>query len=260
MRIDKYLVLCGYVESRTKAEKCLLDGAVSVDGTVIVKPSYNIDESVEHIITILKTEKYVGRGGYKLEKALCCFNVDINGLKLVDIGSSTGGFTDCLLQNGAGSVLAVDSGRGQLHPKLLCDDRVDLREEYNARYIKPEDVGIFDGAVMDVSFISQTLIIPSLVRIIRDGGFIISLIKPQFESGKPGVGKGGIVKKPEDRERAIVNVIACADSYGMKCAGLVKSPITGGDGNIEYLGYFIKNTDICGHDGLYEKIKKISRE
>lgn len=257
MRIDKYLVTYKYADSRTKAEKYILDGAVLLDGQIILKPSYNVDETIGHNLEITKNDRYVSRGGLKLEGALRSFEVDVSGLKMVDIGSSTGGFTDCLLQNGAGSVLAVDSGRNQLHPRLRCDERVSLCEEYNARYINAKEVGMFDGAVMDVSFISQTLIIPALVGVIRDGGFIISLIKPQFESGKSSIGKGGIVKNPEARERAVKNVVSCAENCGMKCAGLVKSPITGGDGNIEYLGYFIKNAEYKAHDISY---KKISRE
>ena len=158
------------------------------------------------------------------------------------MGASTGGFTDCLLQNGAAHVCAVDSGRGQLHARLLADERVRSVEEYNARELKCEDFGCFDVAVMDVSFISQTLIHPALSSVLSGGATFISLIKPQFEAGRSALGKNGIVKNAKDREIAVTRVINSADACGFELVGAIRSPIKGGDGNVEYLACFVKKT------------------
>ena len=243
MRIDRYLAQFNYAESRTKAEKLVLEGNVYVDGIKVIKPSYDLDENIEHVIHVINSERFVSRGGLKLEGALKSFDIDVKGLHMLDVGASTGGFCDCLLQNGAACVTAVDAGKGQLHSRLRKDERVTLFEEYNARFLKKEDVGVFDGAVMDVSFISQSLIIPSLPEVMRDGGFLISLIKPQFEAGIRAVGKNGIVKSASDRELAVNRVVKAARENKLYLRGLIKSPILGGDGNIEYLGYFIKSED-----------------
>ena len=262
MRLDKYITDKGFAESRTRAEKLILSGAVKIDGSIKQKPSFDVDENSEHIIEVVDDQKFVSRGGYKLEGALECFKIEVSGLEIIDVGASTGGFTDCLLQRGAKSVLALDSGRDQLHKDIRLDNRVKCIEGYNARNISVSDVGIFDGAVMDVSFISQTLIIPSLVNVIKDGGFFISLIKPQFEAGRAALGKGGIVKKDEDRMDAIKRVCACATSYGLCLMGLTRSSIEGGDGNIEYLAYFKKSKDekdIKTSEYNQNRIKQLSK-
>ena len=238
MRADIYLVENGLVESRNKASRLISDGKVLLDGHLIKKPSENIDG--EHKIEILEDDKYVGRGGLKLEGALEAFKVDVAGKRCIDVGASTGGFTDCLLQRGASFVCAVDSGRGQLHPRLLSDIRVSSIEGFNARNLTPADFGVFDVAVTDVSFISQTLLHGPIDSVMLDGGLFISLIKPQFEAGKSALGKNGIVKKPQDRIAAINRVIESAALYGLGLVGLVRSPIEGGDGNREYLALFKK--------------------
>ena len=242
MRVDQYLYSNSFTESRQKAQVLIKSGAVVIDGIRISKASFEIDESVIHDVVITNTEKYVGRGGLKLEGALIEFKLDASGLVCADIGASTGGFTDCLLQNGAAMVYAFDSGRDQLHQKLKTDPRVISREGFNARYISPEDVGEqVDLAVMDVSFISQTMIIPSLVSIIKDGGALVSLVKPQFEAGRSAIGKNGIVKNGKDRYSAAIRVLESAELAGLSCRGFVRSSIKGGDGNEEYLIYLIKS-------------------
>lgn len=239
MRADVYLVEFGYVESRNRAARLINEGKIEIDGVPVLKPSLQIDDG-EHIVTVKEQDKYVGRGGLKLEAAIDAFQIDVKDKRCIDVGASTGGFTDCLLQNGAKSVLAVDSGRDQLHTRLLNDIRVTSLEGYNARELNVDAVGYFDVAVMDVSFISQTLIHRALADVLTENSVFISLIKPQFEAGKSALGKKGIVKSPQDRENAIKKVIESASFCGFELVGLVKSPIEGGDGNREYLACFIK--------------------
>lgn len=255
MRLDKYITERGLAESRTRAEKLILGGFVCVDGKTVNKPSFDIDESLSYDISVTNNEKYVSRGGLKLEGALDSFNIDVKGLSLIDVGASTGGFTDCLLQRGAREVTALDSGKNQLHAKIREDGRVRAIEGYNAREISVSDVGMFDGAVMDVSFISQTLIIPSLVEVIRDGGFFISLIKPQFEAGRGALGKGGIIKRAEDRLMAVMRVCSSAAENKLSLENLTVSPIEGGDGNIEYLAHFVKR-----ESGAYDSVLKFGQD
>ncbi len=243
MRADSYLTLNGFVESRTRAARLISEGKILIDGKKINKPSEEIVDC-EHDVVITEADAYVGRGGLKLESALEGFGVDVSGKRCLDIGASTGGFTDCLLQNGAAEVYAVDSGRGQLHEKLLCDTRVVNIEGYNARNLSSDELGCFDVAVMDVSFISQTLIHPALATVLNDGAEFISLIKPQFEAGRSALGKNGIVKNKKDRESAILKVVESAQICGFEFMGLKNSPIAGGDGNREYLALFIRRKNI----------------
>ncbi|MBQ9777806.1 MAG: TlyA family rRNA (cytidine-2'-O)-methyltransferase, partial [Clostridia bacterium] len=175
------------------------------------------------------------------------------GMRAIDIGASTGGFTDCLLLSGAARVVSSDSGVGQLHPKLLCDRRVINIEHYNARELSPLDVGRFDLAVMDVSFISQTYILPRLGDILLPEGKAITLIKPQFEAGRAALNKKGIVKSPRDRLFAVCRVLQAAREAGLIPLGLVRSPIEGGDGNIEYLAYFALEGQDAVSDQMIEK-------
>ena len=237
MRIDLYLYENGYAESRQKAKVYIEKGFVTVDGRTVSKPSESVDETVTHNVTVNNAERYVGRGGYKLEHALNTFKIDATGKSCIDIGASTGGFTDCLLQCGAEHVCAVDSGRGQLHPRIAENVRVTSFEGLNARYITLQDLhqDPFDLAVMDVSFISQTLIIPGIVNLLKKDAVLVSLIKPQFEAGRDALNKNGIVKKDTDRYLAVVKVVSCALQNGFTLDGICTSPITGGDGNIEYL-------------------------
>ena len=246
MRLDLFLVDKAYAESRQKAQRLIKNGCVSIDGAVATKPSEDIDENVEHSIEVIETEneRYVSRGGLKLEGALEAFGISPEGFVCADIGASTGGFTDCLLQKGAARVYAFDSGSGQLHSKLKNDGRVISKEGFNARYIAPEDVGEgVDLAVMDVSFISQTLIIPAIVKLLKENGAFVTLIKPQFEAGRGALGKNGIVKRKEDRLAAVNRVVDSARSNRLALKGLVKSSIKGGDGNEEFLALFVLEGD-----------------
>lgn len=240
MRADLYLVENGYVKSRTAARKYIEQGHALVDGVPIAKPSQEIMEG-EHNIEILERERYVSRGGVKLEGALRAFEIDVTGMRAADIGASTGGFTDCLLQSGAAFVYAIDSGRDQLDPDLVLDERVCCMEGVNARYLQPEDLGgSVDIVVMDVSFISQTLILPTVASLLREGGMFVGLIKPQFEAGRVALDKHGIVKNARHRKAAVERVLDAAEQAGLVLRGLVRSQISGGDGNIEYLAYYIK--------------------
>lgn len=257
MRIDIYLVENGYCESRNKAARLIGEGKILLDGRAVAKASQDVGDG-EHRIEITEQEKYVGRGGLKLEGALDAFRIDVSGKKCIDVGASTGGFTDCLLQRGARSVCAVDSGRGQLHPRLLEDIRVTNIEGFNARDLDGDTFGIFDLAVTDVSFISQTLLHMPISRVLSDGALFVSLIKPQFEAGKSALGKNGIVKKAKDREGAVLRVIESASLCGFALEGIVPSPIVGGDGNREYLALFVKGGEAKYADGqIKARVKQI---
>lgn len=241
MRIDVYLATFGHTESRKKAQDLIDAGAVKLDGITVKKSSMAVNEEVPHTVDIEQIFKYVSRGGMKLEAALDAFRINVNRKKAVDVGASTGGFTDCLLKRGAARVYSVDSGIGQLHESLLSDERVVSIEKFNARML---DTSVTEGecdiAVADVSFISQTYLIPNISGVLRAGGEFVSLIKPQFEAGRSALGKGGIVHNGAYRYLAVKRVLESARENGLDCVGLIPSPIEGGDGNKEYLAYFIK--------------------
>ncbi len=242
IRLDLYLSEYGFVKSRQKAKTLIESGFVSVNSSKVLKPSFLIDETIEHNIEINDPCPYVSRGGLKLEKVLNDTQINVNGKIAIDIGASTGGFTDCLLKRGVNTVYAVDSGSNQLDKSLQDNPKVISIENYNARNIKIEDIGVLcDLITIDVSFISQTYIIPNASLLLKDDGVYVSLIKPQFEAGKDKIGKGGIVKKTEDRLFAIKRVVDCATQYGLYCSYFSESPILGGDGNVEYLAAFSKN-------------------
>lgn len=227
------------VKSRNAAKTMIENGVVWIDGMYIAKPSYEIDESEGHNIKIITQDKFVSRGGIKLEAGLDAFGIDVTDYETIDIGASTGGFTDCLLQHGAKHVVALDSGINQLDRKLADDNRVLNIEKYNARNLSPDIIpNKVDIAVMDVSFISQTLIIPKIPDVLKPNGVFISLIKPQYEAGRAAVGKGGIVKQGKDRLFAILRVRDAAFACGLIMTNIIISPIKGGDGNIEYLALF----------------------
>ncbi|MBR2931003.1 MAG: TlyA family RNA methyltransferase [Clostridia bacterium] len=241
MRIDLYLFENGLAESRTDAKRMITEGLVSVSGVPITKPSYDFSGSVEDIAIEAPVRSYVGRGGLKLEHALQHFRISVKDRSCLDVGASSGGFTDCLLQNGALRVIAVDSGRDQLSKKLIGDGRITSIEGFNARYMSPADLPyVPEVCVMDVSFISATYIIPSVSRCLADNGDFILLIKPQFEVGRENVGKGGIVKSEAARDAAVKKVVDFAIGFGLSLSGLTTSPIKGGDGNIEFLAHFVK--------------------
>ena len=244
MRLDVYITERGLSRSRTEAKSLIIEGAVTVDGNVVKKPSHEIvgNESVD--VTALG-ERFVSRGGLKLEGALSHFGVDVSGLSCIDVGASSGGFTDCLLRNGASRVLAVDSGQGQLAECLLNDPRVVSYEKFNAKLMTRDMLPFTpEFAVMDVSFISAKLIAPAVYSCLSDNGGYVLLIKPQFEVGRSGLGKGGIVKDRKLRENAVRGVIELCEQIGFHTEGLIESPIKGGDGNTEYLAYFRKGVRI----------------
>ena len=243
LRIDKLLVDRGFAESRTKAQALVMAGVVLVNEQRADKPSDTASPDAE--IRIKGGDdpalRYVGRGGVKLEAALREFEIDVNRLHCLDVGASTGGFTDCLLQHGANSVIALDVGHNQIDWRLRTDSRVEVREGINARYLKPEDfTTTFDLIVMDVSFISATKILPALVRLMKNTGKLITLIKPQFEVGRGEVGKGGIVRDSEKHARVIEEVNCAAQHLGLKVRKVIESPIHGADGNIEFLALYEK--------------------
>ena len=241
MRADAYLFFAGYTESRKKAQDLIAADAVEIDGVRIKKSAAPINENVEHSVKIEPIFRYVSRGGMKLEAALDAFRISVNHKKAVDVGASTGGFTDCLLKRGAAHVIAVDAGIGQLHSSLRADSRVTVIERFNARDLNTEITnGLCDVAVADVSFISQTYIIPPIASVLREGGCFVSLVKPQFEAGRSALGKNGVVHNAAYRFLAAKRVVECAFSHGFDCVGLIPSPIEGGDGNKEYLAYFVK--------------------
>ena len=243
MRADVYLTAAGHTASRKKAQDLIDAGAVRIDGVPVKKSAQNVDESVPHEVSIEQVFRYVSRGGMKLEAALDAFRVNVNRKKAVDVGASTGGFTDCLLKRGAAKVIAVDSGIGQLHESLLRDPRVRSVERFNARELDDAVTeGPCDIAVCDVSFISQTYLIPRIAAVLKAEGEYIGLIKPQFEAGRSALGKGGVVHNAAYRYLAVKRVLECAMEHGFDCVGLIPSPIEGGDGNKEYLAYFIKRT------------------
>ena len=257
MRADVYLCGFGHTQSRKKAQDLIDAGAVKIDGVVIKKASVVINEEIPHTVEIEQIFKYVSRGGMKLEAALDAFHINVNRLKAVDVGASTGGFTDCLLHRGAREVWAIDSGSDQLHPSLLADDRVHSVEKFNARELDATVTGgACDIAVADVSFISQTYIISNVASVLIDGGTFVSLIKPQFEAGKSALGKNGIVSSGAYSILAAKRVISSAVENGFDCIGLIRSPIDGGDGNREYLAYFVKRACVKPHvdDKLIKRI------
>lgn len=239
-RIDKLLLEQGFAESRTKAQALVMAGVVLVNEKRIEKPSQEFLPTDNIRIKGKSDEiKYVGRGGLKLEKALQEFHIQPNEYVCLDVGASTGGFTDCLLQHGAKKVVAVDVGTNQLVWKLRNDERVEVRENVNARYLKAEDFSErFDLIVMDVSFISVTKILPALKNLLKENGKIIVLIKPQFEVGKSEVGKGGIVKDTEKHAQVIEKINDFACDIGLENKDLIDSPILGADGNKEFLALY----------------------
>ena len=240
MRLDLYLSENSAVDSRTDAKNFILLGAVTVDGKVIKKPSFDVNGD-EDISVDKSGKRFVSRGGFKLEAALDYFNISPDGMIALDVGASSGGFTDCLLKRGASRVIAVDSGCGQMVESLKNDPRVTNIENYNARYMSCADFDcIPDIAVMDVSFISARHIIPAVYSVLADGGIFVCLIKPQFEVGKSGLNKKGIVKNDTLRKQAVADVIECASAFGFANRGVIESPILGGDGNTEYLACFVK--------------------
>lgn len=240
-RIDKLLVDLGFAESRTKAQAMIMAGVVLVNEQRVDKPSQQFDKnsSVRVKGGDDPSSRYVGRGGLKLEAALREFQIDVAGFTCLDVGASTGGFTDCLLRHGAKKVFAVDVGHNQIDWRLRNDPRVEVREGVNARYLQPKDFPQkFDLVVVDVSFISATKILPALIPLIHKSGAIVTLIKPQFEVGRGEVGSGGIVRDETKRLRAVEEVNEAAVALGLKGVKVIESPIQGAEGNVEFLALY----------------------
>ena len=244
-RLDVILVKQGFAPSREKAKAILMAGNVFVDGQREDKAGTTFDESKIHIEVKGSTLKYVSRGGLKLEKAMAEFPIKLTHTVCMDIGASTGGFTDCMLQNGAAKVYAIDVGHGQLAWKLRSDERVICMEKTNFRYVTPEDIGEqIDFATVDVSFISLTKILVPARNLLRSEGCMVCLIKPQFEAGKDKVGKKGVVRNPKVHEEVVHKIVDYADMIGFNVKGLTYSPIKGQEGNIEYLLFIEKRAEI----------------
>ncbi|HZU42684.1 MAG TPA: TlyA family RNA methyltransferase [Terriglobales bacterium] len=241
LRLDRLLVERGLAGSRERAQALILAGRVLVEEQKVEKAGASIDSGA-NIRLLGEDLKYVSRGGLKLERALEHWNIDVRGRVCLDVGASTGGFTDCLLQRGAAQVVAVDTGYGQMDARLREDPRVRLLEKTNARYLRKEHVGVeVDFAAMDVSFISATLVLPAVVEAAfgdaRSGKQIVVLVKPQFEAGRENVGKGGIVRDPEVQAAAVEKVRTKLVGLGCTHTEVVESPITGAEGNREFLLY-----------------------
>lgn len=239
-RLDILLVRGGYFDSREKAKATIMAGQVYVNGQKEDKAGTRFDV-YSRIEVRGNPLPYVSRGGLKLEKAVKTFGIDLSGKICMDVGASTGGFTDCMLQNGAVRVYSIDVGHGQLDWKLRNDERVVCMEKFNARYLTAEDIPDHpDFSSIDVSFISLTKILDPVRSVLQDDGRITALIKPQFEAGREKVGKKGVVREPSVHEEVVRFVRDYACSIGLKPAGLTFSPIRGPEGNIEYLIYLMK--------------------
>lgn len=251
LRLDVFLSEKGLTKSRQRAKELIIGGQVRVNGIITAKPSFDTGENDE-IEIVGEQLPYVGKGGLKLEKAIKVFGIDLNGKVCIDIGASTGGFTDCMLQSGAEFVYAVDVGHGQLDEKLRSDVRVKNMEGTNILDLTAKDFSNEVKAVSfisaDVSFISLKKMIPKINELLPSDGEAAVLIKPQFEAGRSAVGKGGIVKDRKIHEKVLNDILAFLLSEGLYAEGITYSPICGGDGNIEYLAHIKKGNKITAHD------------
>ena len=244
-RLDVLLVERGFVESRQKAQAVIMAGSVFVAGQRVDKPGTSVPNEAEievrgHVL------RYVSRGGLKLEKAMQTFPLTLDGKICADIGASTGGFTDCLLQQGAKKVFAIDVGYGQLDWKIRSDERVVVMERTNIRYVTPEDLGEpLDLSVIDVSFIGLEIVLPTIKTLLKPTGQVLCLIKPQFEAGKENVGKKGVVRDPKIHKMVLDNFVSLVNTLGFRILGLTFSPVKGPEGNIEFLGHLTLD-DVTG--------------
>ena len=271
MRLDLYLYENGYAPSRQRAKVLIDAGQVYIDGVQRTKASFSVPEDTAVTVEIRgEVMPYVGRGGYKMEGMLDGFSVNPRGFVCVDIGASTGGFTDCLLQNGAKQVYAVDSGSDQLTQSLREDARVTVMEQFNARALDDTHTnGKVDLCVCDVSFISLTKIFEPVTRVLSDydpatkAGSFLALIKPQFEAGKEHIGKGGIVRDKKVYLRVIADLIRAAEEMELYCVSVLPSPILGGDGNREFIAHFAYHAPEAANRALGDRnclLKIISGE
>lgn len=247
-RLDVLLTERGFMDSRTKAQAIIMSGLVYVNGQKADKPGVSYEETAEIEVRGEHVCPYVSRGGLKLEKALRDFGVKPVDYVCSDSGASTGGFTDCLLQQGAKKVFAIDVGYGQLDWKIRSDPRVVVMERTNVRYLTPEDLGEpLDLSVVDVSFISLKIVLPAIQRLLKpEVGQVLCLIKPQFEAGKEKVGKKGVVREKSTHKEVLDDFVALADQLGFTILGLTFSPVKGPEGNIEFLGHLTLRKDVEG--------------
>jgi 23S rRNA (cytidine1920-2'-O)/16S rRNA (cytidine1409-2'-O)-methyltransferase len=240
-RLDLLLVEKGIITSRERAKACIMEGKVYVDGQKVDKAGEKVSISA-NVEYRGETLKYVSRGGLKLEKAMNVYNISLDGKVCMDIGASTGGFTDCMLQNGARRVFSVDVGYGQFAWKLRTDDRVVCMERTNIRYVTLEDIGEpLDFASIDVSFISLKKIMPATTNLLKENGEVVALIKPQFEAGREKVGKKGVVREISTHKEVVHDIIDFLIKQDLNILGVGFSPIKGPEGNREYLVYFTKD-------------------
>jgi 23S rRNA (cytidine1920-2'-O)/16S rRNA (cytidine1409-2'-O)-methyltransferase len=260
IRLDTYLYEQGLFESRVRASAAVLEGFVLVDGTSTVKPGTQVTGKEE--IEVLKPRKsFVSRGGRKLEHCLTVFDVDVSGRVALDVGSSTGGFTECLLARGADKVIALDVGKGQLHARLRQDPRVTVIEGFNVRYLKPEDLPFLPSlATVDVSFISLRKVIEPVMEVLEDKE-MIALVKPQFEAGRRHVSKGGVVRDPDVHIEVLHDLLVWLEERGLGLCGAVASPIKGPKGNIEYF-YHVQGSPGSSVDEGYivAEVKRANRQ
>lgn len=259
-RLDVLLVKKGLAESREKAKAIIMSGIVYVDNNKEDKAGQTFNEDA--LIEVRgNTLRYVSRGGLKLEKAMNCFGVTLEGKIAMDVGASTGGFTDCMLQNGAVKVYSVDVGHGQLAWKLRNDERVVCMEKTNIRYVTPDDVADkIDFASIDVSFISLKKVLPAVYDLLTDVGEVVCLIKPQFEAGREKVGKKGVVREQSVHVEVVDMIVSFAREMGFVALDLSYSPIKGPEGNIEYLLYITKDTSREGREFDINALVKESHE
>lgn len=259
-RLDVILVKRGYFQSREKARSSIMAGIVFVNNERVDKPGAKFSDDIQVDIKS-NINPYVSRGGLKLEKTLKIFSINLKGKTAIDIGASTGGFTDCMLKNGAIKVFAIDVGYGQLAWELRNDERVICMERTNIRYVKPDDIGMLaDFASIDVSFISLKKVLPVAKELINDHGEIVCLVKPQFEAGREKVGKHGVVREPEVHKEVIESIVSFAIETGLKVKGLDYSPIKGPEGNIEYLLYLSKQEKGLMGEELSGEVQKVVEE
>lgn len=259
VRLDLYLFENGFTESREKAKALIMSGIVYVNDQKELKPGRDI-KSDDVVEVRGSTLKYVSRGGLKLEKAMQEFPIDLKDYICMDIGASTGGFTDCMLQNGAKKVYSIDVGYGQLAWKLRSDERVVNLERTNFRYVTHEQIPEnIDFASVDVSFISLKIILPVMYELLKDDGEAVCLIKPQFEAGREKVGKKGVVRDVNVHTEVIENIVSFAASQKFIVSGLSYSPVKGPEGNIEYLIFLKKSNDITPCDEYIEYAKELAK-
>ena len=252
VRLDVLLVERGLAESRAKAQALIMAGQVRVAGQTAIKPATAI--SPDSVLTVDSGPRFVSRGGEKLDAALEVFPINVSGLTCADVGASTGGFTDCLLQRGAVKVYAIDVGKGILHWKLRNDKRVVVMEETNARYVEslPEEVSL---VTVDASFISLKVLLPTIQKWINENTNLICLIKPQFEAGKKDVSRGdGVIRDPEIHKQVLIDVLTFAQNEGFGICGLIKSPLLGPKGNAEFLVWLGKQTTSTDISALVEEV------